>query len=452
MRFLPTKQILLTWLLLVAITSFTLINLSCESQNEKKLDLTVEQITFGEKHHLFGYIGQSKTIPWNASGRYIVAMRTDFHDRMPAADDAADIILIDTKDGNKVTVVDQTRAWNFQQGTMLYWNPDAAETQFFFNDRDPQSNKIFTVLYDIQKKERIREYRYPDVSIANSGVAQNGKYFLAINYGRMARLRPVTGYPETFDWTIRQNVPESDGISLIDIQTGEKKLLVSFKQLVDLINGRTFRKSKSGRLSLVSSKDAKEIENPLKPDVNKGAFYINHTLWNRNDDCIYFYLRGRYQKKSIWIDVPCTIKPDGTGLTAHSSLLGGHPEWAEDYLIIGDNNRRQVLYDVNKQEITGQLGNAEIFPKPGGDISLSPDGNWFVNGYSSDKGKNNYYVIFDRRNNAYFRTTAFSRGPYTRGELRIDQAPRWNRDNNAILVPGWTENDTRQLFVIRVIE
>ena len=27
-------------------------------------DLSVEQITFGEKHHFFGYTGQCRTIPW----------------------------------------------------------------------------------------------------------------------------------------------------------------------------------------------------------------------------------------------------------------------------------------------------------------------------------------------------------------------------------------------------
>lgn len=29
-------------------------------------------------------------------------------------------------------------------------------------------------------------------------------------------------------------------------------------------------------------------------------------------------------------------------------------------------------------------------------------------------------------------------------------APRWNRQSNALLVPGWAEDGTRQLFVLRV--
>jgi len=156
--------------------------------------LTTKQITFGEAHHFFGYIGQSKTIPWDASGRYIVAIRNDFHDRLPEAKDAADIILIDTENNYRITQLDQSRGWNLQQGTMLYWNPLQPETQFFFNDRDPDSGRVFTVLYDISKQKRIHEYRYPNDSIGNSGVAPDGTDFLAINYGRLARLRPVTGY------------------------------------------------------------------------------------------------------------------------------------------------------------------------------------------------------------------------------------------------------------------
>ena len=50
-------------------------------------------------------------------------------------------------------------------------------------------------MYDIARGKRIKEYRYDDTPFGNSGVAQNGGYFLGINYGRLARLRPVTGYP-----------------------------------------------------------------------------------------------------------------------------------------------------------------------------------------------------------------------------------------------------------------
>ena len=390
------------------------------------LNLAIEQITFGPKHHFFGYIGQSKTIPWNASGRYILALRTGYHDHMPEPGDAADVVLIDTARTNKVVRVDQTRAWNFQQGTMFYWNPKSPETQFFFNDRDPGTNRIFTVLFDIRQNKRVREFRYPDTPVGNSGVAQDGSAFLAINYGRMARLRPVTGYPGGFDWTTGQKAPDDDGIFIIDPQSGEKRLLVPFRRLAEVVR-------------------------PAKPDIDKASLYINHTLWNRPGDRIYFYLRGRVGKSTMRINVPCTIKPDGTGLTAHKTFIGGHPEWGLGSQAIGQLGDRQILYDVDKQEIVGRLGTPEIIPKPGGDISFSPDGNWFVNGFGAKGGKN-YYVILRLADGANIRSQGFSRGPYLSGDLRIDPAPRWNRTSDAILVPGYTADRTRQMFVIRLPE
>jgi len=35
-------------------------------------------------------------------------------------------------------------------------------------------------------------------------------------------------------------------------------------------------------------------------------------------------------------------------------------------------------------------------------------------------------------------------------DVRIDPAPRWNRDGDAILLPGLAEDGTRQLFILRI--
>ena len=56
------------------------------TESSADFQLSKTQVTIGPKHHLFGYIGQSLTIPWNASDRYIVALQTDFHDRLRAVE------------------------------------------------------------------------------------------------------------------------------------------------------------------------------------------------------------------------------------------------------------------------------------------------------------------------------------------------------------------------------
>ena len=72
----------------------------------------------------------------------------------------------------------------------------------------------------------MRTYRYEDTPIGNAGVAADGSAWLGLNYGRLARLRMVTGYPGAPDWSKDDSAPENDGIFIVDIQTGKKRLLV----------------------------------------------------------------------------------------------------------------------------------------------------------------------------------------------------------------------------------
>ena len=384
--------------------------------------LRAEQVTSGEKPHFFGYIGQCQTIPWNASGRYILGMEIDRIDRMPEPEEAATIILIDTRNDNGIIRIDQTHAWNPQQCTMFYWNPLAPETQFFFNDRDLRSGKVFAVLYDIEARRRIREYRYDDTPIGNGGVAADGSAWLGLNYGRLARLRLVTGYLGALDWSAEERAPVNDGIFIVDIRTGEKRLLVSYRQLEAKLQERN-------------------------PELQHGGLFINHTLWNRDCDRVYFFVRAGWNLKGgRRINVPFTIRADGSGLTVQD-FIGGHPEWAEGSLLIGRQGRNQILYDVDQKKVVKKWGSPEIFPDPEGDIALSPNGQWFVNGHKN--GNKNYYTVYRRSDGAYARSEGLDKGLYG-GDVRIDPGPRWNRANDALLVPGIAKNNTRQMFLIRV--
>lgn len=385
--------------------------------------LKLEPLTTGPKHHLFGYIGQCQTVPWNQDERYILCMEIDAIDRMPEPGDAATICLIDTQQDNRLVRLDRTHAWNPQQGTMFYWNPLAAETQFFFNDRDIDSGKVFTVLYDVAKKRRVREYRYDDTPLGNAGVAADGSAWLGLNYGRLARLRLVTGYPDALDWSRGQLAPDNDGLFMVGITSGEKRLLASYQQIDSLL-----KKSKPGL-------------------VHTGLF-INHALWNRDCDRIYFFARAGWSGNGgDKVNVPFSIHSDGSGLTLHKTHVGGHPEWAEGSLLIGRQDGKQILYDVDQQAVVEQWGDRSVFPNPEGDISLSPNGRLFVNGYK--KGDANFYVVYRRSDGTHCRSQGVYKGPYG-GDIRIDPAPRWNRSNNAILVPGIGKDKTRQLFLFRL--
>ncbi len=154
------------------------------------------------------------------------------------------------------------------------------------------------------------------------------------------------------------------------------------------------------------------------------------------------------RNKGDKVNTPCSINADGTGITLHKQFIGGHPEWDENNILIGREGDKQILYDMEKKKIVGQIGTPKMFPKPEGDISLSPNGDWFVNGYG--KNNKNYYAVYRRSDGAFVRSKGIDKGEYS-GNIRIDGAPRWNRTNDAILIPGIAKNKTRQMFVIRVI-
>jgi hypothetical protein len=242
----------------IALEAFCAVAIALPSQaraERSSLELKTEQVTFGTKHHFFGYIGQCQTIPWNGSNRYIVGMEIENIDRMPEPEDAATVILIETERNNEIIRLDKTRAWNPQQGTMFYWNPHAADSQFFFNDRDVETGKVFAVVYDVGKNKRVREFRFDDTPIGNSGVAQHGEAFLGLNYGRLARLRLVTGYPDSLDWSKAEHAPADDGIFSVDPNSGTKRLLVSYQQLAQRLEER-------------------------HPEIASADLFINHTLWS----------------------------------------------------------------------------------------------------------------------------------------------------------------------------
>ncbi len=385
--------------------------------------LEVHQLTNGPQHHFFGYIGHVQNIPWNQSGRYIIALQTPVRDHLPDGNEPADIVLLDTQNEYQSRMVAQSRAWNPQQGTMLYWNPQAQETQFIFNDRDPKTNKVFCVLFDISTGQRVKEYRFDDSPVGNGGVAQRGGKFLAINYGRMGRLRRVTGYAGAFDWTGETLHPADDGVFVVDVATGERRLLVSFQKL------------------------AAELRS-VSPAIDSQALFINHTLWSRDDSRIYFYVRGGWDLGGTRVNVPVVMNADGTNLRPLKDFIGGHPEWLDGQRLIGTIGDDQVIYDCEAMKVVGTLGDKKIFPKPGDDIALSPSSEWFVNGYRS--GNENFYAFLRLKDGATVTSQSFNVRGWTQGDLRIDPSPNWNRQSNQILVSALSDDaeQTRQLFLI----
>ena len=74
----------------------------------------------------------------------------------------------------------------------------------------------------------------------------------------------------------------------MDVKTGTRKLIVSFRQMRDALIAKY-------------------------PHIDDRALFLNHTLWNREGDRIFFFVRADFNDPKRRVNVPMTVKPDGTG-------------------------------------------------------------------------------------------------------------------------------------------
>ncbi|HVK09289.1 MAG TPA: hypothetical protein VM597_10975 [Gemmataceae bacterium] len=77
-------------------------------EKPETINVPAAAVTTGPKHHWFGYYDKT---PWDATGRYLLAMEADFCDRQPQPGEAVRVGMVDlTKDGEFIPLA-RTAAW-----------------------------------------------------------------------------------------------------------------------------------------------------------------------------------------------------------------------------------------------------------------------------------------------------------------------------------------------------
>ena len=83
----------------------------------------IRAVTHGPKFHWFGYYDKFQLDPTN---RYLLCAEVDFEHRLPTADDAVAVGMVDLADGDRWIELGRSHAWSWQQGCMLQWLPGSA--------------------------------------------------------------------------------------------------------------------------------------------------------------------------------------------------------------------------------------------------------------------------------------------------------------------------------------
>ena len=208
------------------------------------------QITKDGKEHFFAsYYGINS---FSKNQRYATVLQTDLKYKIPDEIEPATLGLVDIKTHEFIPVI-ETRSWNFQQGCMAHWLGTNPDSLIIFNDL--REGKFVSVIINVFTKEEQKVIPYPV-----SAVSPNGKEAISINFARIRKTRPDYGYGGNGqDAKLDVQFPDDDGIFLIDLESGNAKLLVSMAQVKGLV--------------------------PEVPE--EGIEYFNHTLFSRDGSKIF---------------------------------------------------------------------------------------------------------------------------------------------------------------------
>jgi len=185
---------------------------------ENMLNNKIKKITpDDEYHYFFGYYDLQ---PYDKSGKYHLTHRVKFADRLPLDSDICEIGVIEINSGRFIKV-GETTAWNFQQGAFLNWFSDTSVVYNTFIN-----GELRAVVKDLNG-ETIKVISRPLASLS-----EDKKWGLSINFARIFSFRPGYGYAAAIDEYSEENVPKDDGVYIVDMQSGDSKLLISYADIV----------------------------------------------------------------------------------------------------------------------------------------------------------------------------------------------------------------------------
>jgi len=380
----------------------------------------VKMVTRGTKNHFFGYYGINV---WNKARTHILALETSFNDRLPKQGETATIGLVNLNT-SVFEPLTTTNAWNQQQGCMLAWNPQKPNAEFYFND--VVDGQLVSVKYNIRKKRRT-VLPYP-----LSGLSHDGRYAVSMSYGRISRLRKVVSYPGTVDPNPGEAHPANDGIYVVDLETGNRKLIVSFKRMADTIRKRT-------------------------PEIDDRPMWVEHAEFSRSGKRILFLPRT-WRPNSRDLETGLfTVNPDGTDLRVVVPYGGdvSHFGWRNDEEIILSYR----FTPKSRQHVMVNNAGRPFIPFNNlmwdGHCSFTGDGKWILtDGNKTSNPPANSVWLVHATSQADFQLHTFdmAESRFLSGDARCDLHPRISDDNRMVCVDAIDpETHLRQIFMIDLV-
>lgn len=388
-------------------------------------DASVKPLTGGYYFHFFGYYDKC---PWDRSGRYLLCMRTAPFKRYMVPEDMAVIGVLDTRNDYLFRPVTQTTAWNWQQGCHAAWLGGMGDgLEFIHNIRTAEG--FGSAIVHAENPCEPRSLPLPVYSVTS-----DSRHALCLNFARLRFTHSTIGYAQAEEVVEPPKHPADDGLSLMDLATGEHRLIISLEHLYQTESDSC-------------EDDACHWITHVTPNPSgKRIVFLHRQVWRRE---------GKTYKRSRLI----TANLDGSELKiltapeASSDNITGlsHPKWfGDNHVMVWNSVARQTQYYADS---TGELrvvgeglitGNGHFSQCP-----VNPD--WMISDTYPDKDWKHPLFLYQLSTDTRLPVAQFTQDQELKrgGDLRCDLHPRWSKDGKSICVDSSMAGD-RQMYLVDV--
>lgn len=405
--------------------------------------------------YFFGYYDKT---PLAIDNNKLLAHRVSFDGREVRKGDVAEVGFFDINSG-RFHKIDETLAWNWQQGAQLQWLPGSHCKKIVFNT--VLDGRYVAKICDIETRE------FTIVPFAIYAVHPNGKEALGINYERHYWCRDGYNYQciENTYWD--EPFHEDDGIFRIDLTSGESHRIISLPEIVSLKKLPEFsycdswlehlRYSPSGNRFMFFhrwSSDGQDVSRVFLANSHNGEdlvmlpdnrFFSHYdwksdqllTIWTRNDQ----NKGAKNKKRNFWfLRVKKWIK---SLIVKVGSLVGLN--MAHATFNKSRNYSRLETFDIVGSAIPAQSERQLV---GNGHQSWFEDGRRLLNDTYQDESGFRSLMIFDSESQTIDYVGKFY-SQYNDCVYRCDLHPRLSADNKLIVIDS-AHKSSRKMIVIAI--
>lgn len=360
------------------------------------------------------FFGFHDKCPWSPDNKFLLAHKYTNDLIMPTGSEKVEIGYFTGKDQTEFMLLGTTRTWNWQMGSMLQWIGNT--NNIIFNDYNG-ANHVAKVID--MNGNLLKEYSKPIAA-----VSPDGNYALSHSFIRLQKAAPAYGYASSDDNLASNNMPNNDGIYLLNLKANDSQLIFS---IVDIAN-------------YDSEKYTKE-----------SYHYFTHCLFSPSGKRFAFYHRWLEKNNQTWtrlftcnIDGLDIFKFDFDGVITHLA-------WQNDKYLLAYGYKKSVgdhYYLLQDKTNNFKIIGKNIFTSDG-HPQFAPDQENIITDTYPDRLRRQYLIRYNV-NSKKRDDIAVIKSPlsYT-GNIRCDLHPRWDRTGKSIAFDS-SHTGKRSLCTVRL--